>query len=204
LAPTIGNTAGERVRLYDFANVAKTNYAIGVETSAIWMGVDTNLEGQGFKWYGSTTQIARLSGVGNLTISGDLVANANITGANLNTTGLTSSGTLSVTGNANVGNLGTAGLVIATGNITGGNLITGGLISAAGTIVSVGNITGGNLNAAGLSLSGNVISALNMTTNITTTGNITANNITATTAINIAGKQVATVDDAIALAIALG
>jgi len=49
-----------------------------------------------------------------------------------------------------------------------------------------------------------VISALNMTTNITTTGNITANNIAATTAINIAGKQVATVDDATALAIALG
>jgi hypothetical protein len=43
-----------------------------------------------------------------------------------------------------------------------------------------------------------------MTTNITTTGDIFANNITATTAINIAGNQVATVDDATALAIALG
>jgi hypothetical protein len=43
-----------------------------------------------------------------------------------------------------------------------------------------------------------------MTTNITTTGNITANNIAATTSINIAGAVAATVDDAIALSIALG
>jgi hypothetical protein len=67
-----------------------------------------------------------------------------------------------------------------------------------------GNVTGGNLNAVGLSLSGNVISAINLTANITTTGNISANNITATTSINIAGATVATIDDAAALAIALG
>jgi hypothetical protein len=40
--------------------------------------------------------------------------------------------------------------------------------------------------------------------NIVATGNISANNITATTSINIAGAQVATIDDAAALAIALG
>jgi hypothetical protein len=39
-------------------------------------------------------------------------------------------------------------------------LATGGLISA------VGNVVGGNLQAAGLSLSGNVVSALNVTGNI--------------------------------------
>ena len=52
------------------------------------------------------------------------------------------------------------------GNITGGNLLTGGLISATS------NVSGGNLNAAGLSLSGNVVSAINTTANITTTANI--------------------------------
>jgi hypothetical protein len=71
-------------------------------------------------------------------------------------------------------------------------------------VTATGNIIGGNLNAAGLSLSGNVVSALNMTTNITTTGNITGGNIAATTGISIAGAQVATVSDATALAIALG
>jgi hypothetical protein len=179
LAPTIGNTAGERVRLYDFADPAKTNYAIGVETSAIWMGVDTNLEGQGFKWYGSNVQVARLSGVGNLTISGNLVANANITGANLNTTGVTNSGTLSVTGDANVGNLGTAGFVVATGNITGGNFLTGGLISAVGTITGIGNVSGGNLLTGGLIQAVGNITGGNVNTagQVVAIGNITGGNI---------------------------
>jgi hypothetical protein len=43
-----------------------------------------------------------------------------------------------------------------------------------------------------------------MITAITTTGNITGGNVSATGNINIAGKLAATVDDATALAIALG
>jgi hypothetical protein len=43
-----------------------------------------------------------------------------------------------------------------------------------------------------------------MTSNITTTANVNANNIAATTSININGASVATIDDAAALAIALG
>ena len=69
------------------------------------------------------------------------------------------------------------GNIITTGNAVNGNLITSGLVTVTG------NITGGNL---------------------ITAGNISANNITATTSININGNQVATVDDATALAIALG
>jgi hypothetical protein len=68
----------------------------------------------------------------------------------------------------------------------------------------IGNVTGANINAAGLSLTGNVLSVLNSTSNINTTGNITANNITGTTSISINGQALATVDDATALAIALG
>ena len=133
---------------------------------------------------------------------------------------------VSVSGNVVGGNVTTAGLISATGNITsaanvaGGNVIStalvkgvtisasgnviGGNVTTAGLISATGNITGGNINAAGLSLSGNVISALNMTTNITTTGNITAGNVSATGNINIAGQLAATVADATALAIALG
>ena len=60
---------------------------------------------------------------------------------------------------------------VSTGNITSGNLLTGGLVSAAG------NVTGGNIDTGGLvgtnqlSLSGNVISPLNITGN-TTSGNL--------------------------------
>jgi hypothetical protein len=86
----------------------------------------------------------------------------------------------------------------ATANVVGGNINTAGVVSATG------NIVGGNLNAVGLSLSGNVISAINMTANITTTANVNANNINATSTININNARVATIDDAAALAIALG
>jgi hypothetical protein len=151
---------------------------------------------------------------GNITTAGQVVAAGNVTGGNVIASNLTetrvvisgSSGALVdasgfeyIVGNTtlSVPNIAT-GIISATGNITSGNVFTGGLISATG------NITGSNLAGTTLSLSGNVISAINMVSDITTTGNITANNIAATTAINIAGKQVATVDDATALAIALG
>jgi len=66
---------------------------------------------------------------------------------------------------------GTSTSFSVSGNVTGGNVLTGGLVSATG------NITGGNLNATGLSLSGNVVSAINSTANIITTGNIRAGNL---------------------------
>ena len=106
---------------------------------------------------------------------------------------LTSNQFVSVAGNVTGGNLVTAGAVSAasvsaSGNITGGNLITAGAFSAASVSVS-GNVTGGNINTAGV---------------LSTTGNISANNITATSNINISGARVATLDDAAALALALG
>ena len=118
-------------------------------------------------------------------------------------------------GNLVTGNSYNYGLSQIIGNLMAGNVNTGGLISATG------NITGGNLQAAGLSLSGNVVSALNMTTNITTTGNITGGNIltsgimssignafhgnlSVSGTINIGPALAATIDDVIALSIALG
>ena len=95
---------------------------------------------------------------GNLYVTGDIVGNIVVTGSTF-------------TGNVTGGNLLTGGLVSATGNVTGGNLRTGGLVSATG------NITGGNLLSATLSLSGNVLSAINTTANITTTANISGGNL---------------------------
>ena len=90
---------------------------------------------------------------GNLYIGGDIFGNVSVT-------------------DLNVGNVSALGYISATGNITSGNVTTVGLMSATG------NITGGNVNAVGLSLSGNVVSAINSTSNITTTANITGGNVT--------------------------
>jgi len=78
-APTVGNYDGERVRLFDFANIAKTNYAIGVEENHIWMGVDSNLNSQGFKWYGNTTEVMKLGAAGNLTLVGNAEVGGDLT-----------------------------------------------------------------------------------------------------------------------------
>jgi hypothetical protein len=95
---------------------------------------------------------------GSLYVTGDIVGNIVVAGSTF-------------VGNVTAGNLLTGGLVSATGNVTGGNIRTGGLVSATG------NITGGNLLSATLSLSGNVLSAINTTANVTTTANISVGNV---------------------------
>jgi hypothetical protein len=87
--------------------------------------------------------------------------------------------------------VGTLGSLTVTGNISGGNLsgtsIVGTLTTASqpnittvGQLANLsvtGNISGSNLNAVGLSLSGNVVGAINSTSNITTTANVTGGNL---------------------------
>jgi len=130
---------------------------------------------------GNIISVAAVSGVsvvatgnitgGNLLTAGLISTSANISGNNIQAGNVLANGTMSSTGAVTAGTFATAGLITATGNVTGGNILTSGIISATG------NITGGNLNAAGLSLSGNVVSALNSTSNITTTANISGGNI---------------------------
>ncbi len=92
---------------------------------------------------------------GAITSTGSVSATGNVTGANVTSNALVSTVTLSVTGNANVGNLGTAGVITATGNITGRNLTTG------AQVVATGNITGGNIVTAGQVIAtGNIHGAL--------------------------------------------
>lgn len=111
---------------------------------------------------------------GNINTGGVVSATGNINGGNLNGTSI--AGTLITASQTNITSVGTLGSLAVTGNITGGNILGGANVNATthtGTTVSVtGNITGGNINAAGLSLSGNVVSAINTTANITTTANV--------------------------------
>lgn len=140
-----------------------------------------------------TVHSDRLSGSYTIDVTGNVSGTA-ATVTNAAQPNITSVGNLTsvvVVGNATVGNLSTAGLVTATGNISGGNVNTGGLVSAVGNVrggnittgglvSATGNLIGGNLQAAGLSLSGNVVSAINTTANITTTANISGGNLLGT------------------------
>ncbi len=142
---------------------------------------------------GSITTVGNVVG-GNLNTvgvmsAGSINVTANIAGGNLTTGGIISA-TGGITSAANIigGNISTAGLISATGNVTGGNLITTGTFESA-SISSSGNITGANVNTGGLSISGNVLSAINTTSGITTTANIAAGNLNAT-ALSLSGNVV--------------
>jgi len=134
---------------------------------------------------------------GALSVTGAISATGNVTGGNIIavTAATAGSGGFSATGNVTGGNINTAGLmsatgnIIATANVSGGNILATTLVQGV-TVSASGNVVGGNLNAAGLSLSGNVISALSMITNITTTANIVGGNIS--TAGNLAAPTAAT------------
>jgi hypothetical protein len=154
-----------------------------------------NVVGGNIDTAGTITAVGIITG-GNISTGGFVSATGNITGSNLS--GVNITGTLLTAAQTNITSVGTLTDLSVTGTVTSGNVSTVGFVSATG------NITAGNLISTTLSLSGNVISDINSVNDITTTGNITANNIAATTSININGNQVATVDDATALAIALG
>jgi hypothetical protein len=193
LIQAVGNIAGGNLETTGQL-VAIGNISGGNVNTAI-VSASGNIAGANINTSGQISATGTVTG-GNVSTGGFVSAVGNITGGNLSGVGIT--GTLLTAAQTNITSVGVLTDLSVTGTVTGGNVSTGGFVSA------VGNITGGSLNSATLSLSGNVISAINTVNNITTTGNITANNIAVTTSININGNQVATVDDATALAIALG
>lgn len=65
-------STGTKVVLFDNIGPSNMDYAIGVESSHVWNAVPSNTNSFGFKWYGGTTQIARLDGVGALTLATSL------------------------------------------------------------------------------------------------------------------------------------
>jgi hypothetical protein len=109
-----------------------------------------------------------------LTVNGTIASNGVISAI----------GNILSSGNVLSGNLLTNGIVSATSNVAGGNVLTVGLISATG------NLTSGNVNTSNISLSGNVISALNVTGNIAGGNVLTAGFISA--AGNVRGANINT------------
>lgn len=71
--PSLSNFDGERLRLYDFDQAGRPNYAIGVEGGHIWMGIDGSANNLGWKWYGNTSQAMRLSGNGVLEVANTII-----------------------------------------------------------------------------------------------------------------------------------
>ncbi len=103
-APTFTTrSAGTKIVLYPQLDASNADYAFGIESSTLWSSVPTT--SQQFKWYAGTTNVATLTGAGNLSVTGT-VSGTNITSAG------------NVSGNAatatNISNTGTVTLASAT------------------------------------------------------------------------------------------
>jgi hypothetical protein len=163
-----------------------------------------NIQTLGY-FIGDGSQISNASFAGTQLVSGTTSWSISSSGGNIVATiggvsnvVVVSTGGISTTGNVTAGNMvGThvgavqfgSNTVSGTGNVTGGNLLTSALVQGT-TLSATGNVIGGNLNAAGLSLSSNVVSALNSTSGITTTANITGGNLIGTVVGNLTGTTV--------------
>ncbi|DAC81626.1 TPA_asm: TF3 [Powellomyces chytrid fungus MELD virus 1] len=65
-------STGTKIVLYPQIAADYVDYAVGMEGGHIWNPVPNTNNTLGFKWYGGTTQIARLDAVGNLTLNGSV------------------------------------------------------------------------------------------------------------------------------------
>jgi len=135
---------------------------------------------------GNTTVAANIVG-GNVITAGQVIATGNVTGGNIVTAGF-----LTVTGNIISGNVVTAGSITAgaegitaTGTNRGGNLLSDGGITATGNINSTGSLfvqdqlsTQGNIIANNIT-AGNIITTtvLNASSNVSALGNVTGSNL---------------------------
>lgn len=104
-------SAGTKILLYPGIDGSGVDYAIGMESTAMWFSIhDTTRQ---FNWYANTTAVATLTGTGNFSASG------NVTGGNVLTGGIVSA-TGNVLGNVFTVNLGNTSTAIING---GGNAV---------------------------------------------------------------------------------
>ena len=175
----------------DAANFNGNVFGTTVSASGNVTGANVNtgglsLSGNVLSNINSTSDITTSANVNAADFNGNVYGNTvsasgNITGANVNTGGLSLSGNV-------LSEINSTSNIITTANVNAANFNG----NVYGTTVSAsGNIDGNNINGAGLSLSSNVLSALNSTSAITTTANITGGNIiTSGSSGNIFGANV--------------
>ena len=200
IAAGTGITAGSDISATGAVNAGTSMSATGNITGSFFLGNGRALTGIDSTGISSgTSNVKIVAANANATINIANVSNVVV----FSSTGQTTTGFVSATGNVIAGNVTTAGLISATGNITGGNLsgtsIIGTLTTAAqtnitslgtlsalnssGAISATGNVTGGNLITGAAISAGGAVSA---------TGNVTGGNVITTGAISAGGLISAT------------
>jgi len=130
-------SAGTKITLWPNVGASNADYAIGIDSSALWNSVDTT--SAFFKWYGGTTLAATLTGTGNLTTVGSVTASSIIK------SGGTSSQFLMADGST------VTSVTAAAGTLTGSTLASN---VTASSLTSLGILT--SLNVSGTSTFNNL------------------------------------------------
>jgi len=151
---TTTRSAGTKIVLFPSLSASLVDYAIGTSANTIWTSLDANSATKSFQWYGGTTEIANLNGVGDLQIDGDLTVTGNdiksstATAITLSGADVTILGDLTVTGNDIKSSTATA-ITLSGADVTIlGDLTVSGTtttIDTANLLVEDKNITIGNV-----------------------------------------------------------
>ncbi len=76
-------SVGTKIVLYPNSNSTSVDFGIGVDSSIIWNSVPQSTSTYQFKWYGGTTNIMTVNGLGQFSTLGSIVSSATITSAGL-------------------------------------------------------------------------------------------------------------------------
>jgi len=133
-------SVGTKLTLYPSVTATAVDYAIGINSATLWNSVPQADAAMYFKWYGGETEVASLSGTGNLILTGDL----QVKGGDI-TTDQTTFNLLNTT--ATTLNLGGAATTISIGAATGtltinnANTVITGNLTVNGTTTTVNSTT---------------------------------------------------------------
>lgn len=142
-------SVGSKIVLYPSVTASSADYAIGIDSSTLWMGLPTTAES--FKWYGGTTNIATLTGAGALTLSSTITATQIIRTGGTSTQFLKADGSVdSSTYTTNTGTV--TSIALATGTTGTDVNVAGSPVTGAGTITL--NIPDASATARGLVTTG--------------------------------------------------
>jgi hypothetical protein len=133
-------SVGTKLTLFPSVGASAVDYAIGINSGTLWNSVPAADAGQFFKWYGGETEVASLSGTGNLILVGDL----QVKGGDI-TTDQTTFNLINTT--ATTLNVGQAATTISIGAATGtltinnANTVITGNLTVNGTTTTVNSTT---------------------------------------------------------------
>jgi hypothetical protein len=133
-------SVGTKLTIYPTLSESNVDYAIGINSGVFWNSIPGADAGQFFKWYGGETEVASLSGTGNLILTGDLQVKGGDITTDQTTFNLlnTTATTLNIGGAATTISIGAA---TGTATINNAEVVISGNLTVSGTTTTINSTT---------------------------------------------------------------